>query len=74
MPLLFHPLFPPPGFPVMGIWPPESDGTDVNSADRSAAGRHLVTSDDLGLVKVGGGRGGEGVIGQGGGVLSIIGT
>lgn len=23
------------GFPVMGIWPPYSDGTDVNSVDRS---------------------------------------
>jgi hypothetical protein len=23
------------GFPVMGIWPPESDGTDINSVDRS---------------------------------------
>jgi WD40 repeat protein len=26
------------GFPVMGIWPDGSDGTDINAVDRSAAG------------------------------------
>ena len=50
------------GFPVMGIWPKDSDGTDVNAVDRShVGGRHLVTADDFGKVKVRreGVRGGE---------------
>lgn len=40
------------GFPVMGIWPKNSDGTDVNSLDRSKSGQLLVTADDFGLVKL----------------------
>jgi WD40 repeat protein len=40
------------GFPVMGIWPKESDGTDVNSVDRSRDGRVVVTGDDFGKVKL----------------------
>jgi hypothetical protein len=39
------------GFPVMGIWPPDSDGTDVNSLDRSPCGQLLVTADDRGRVR-----------------------
>ena len=38
------------GFPVMGIWPEDSDGTDVNAVDRSRSGRLLVTADDFGRV------------------------
>ena len=34
------------GFPVMGIWPPGSDGTDVNACDRSPDGDFAVTADD----------------------------
>lgn len=40
------------GFPVMGVWVPGSDGTDVNAVDRSADGRYLVTADDYGTVKL----------------------
>jgi len=40
------------GFPVMGIWQKDSDGTDVNSVDRSLDGRLLVTGDDYGKVKL----------------------
>jgi len=40
------------GFPVMGIWPPESDGTDVNSVDRSKSCKYLATADDDGMVKL----------------------
>ncbi|KAL6747740.1 WD40-repeat-containing domain protein [Haematococcus lacustris] len=40
------------GFPVMGIWPPDSDGSDINSADRSPSGRYLLTADDLGKVNL----------------------
>jgi hypothetical protein len=38
------------GFPVMGIWPPDSDGTDINSLDRSPSGQYLLTADDKGRV------------------------
>ena len=34
------------GFPVMGIWPEFSDGTDVNSVDRSKSRRLLATCED----------------------------
>ena len=27
------------GFPVMGIWPNEADGTDINCVDRSKDGQ-----------------------------------
>ena len=40
------------GFPVMGIWPPDSDGTDVNAVDRSPSGKYLATADDYGSVKL----------------------
>lgn len=36
----------------MGIWPPYSDGTDVNAADVSPSGRYVVTADDHGYVKL----------------------
>lgn len=39
------------GFDVMGIWPPDSDGTDVNALDRSPSGRYLASADDLGKVR-----------------------
>lgn len=39
------------GFPVMGIWPDCSDGTDINAAHRSPNGRHLLTADDFGKVR-----------------------
>jgi Ca2+-binding EF-hand superfamily protein/WD40 repeat protein len=31
------------GFPVMGVWPEYTDGTDVNSVHISSDGKHLVT-------------------------------
>ncbi|MEW5311518.1 MAG: hypothetical protein WDW38_003227 [Sanguina aurantia] len=40
------------GFPVMGIWHPDSMGDDVNAVDRSKGGDLLVTSDDDGMVKL----------------------
>jgi hypothetical protein len=36
----------------MGIWPPDSDGTDINSLDRSPQGDLLLTADDSGKVRV----------------------
>jgi len=40
------------GFPVMGIWPPDSDGTDVNSVAVSKCKSLCVTSDDFGGVNL----------------------
>ena len=40
------------GFPVMGVWPAASDGTDVNALDVSPRGRYAVTADDGGFVKL----------------------
>jgi len=40
------------GFDVMGIWPPYSDGTDVNACDKSPDGHYLLTSDDFGKVRL----------------------
>ncbi len=39
------------GFPVMGIWAGGSDGSDVNSVDRSPSGRYLITCEDTGQVR-----------------------
>jgi WD40 repeat protein len=35
-----------------GIWPPEADGTDINSVDRSPDQTLLATADDFGKVKL----------------------
>lgn len=40
------------GWPVQGIFPPCSDGTDINSVDRAKRGGVLVTGDDFGMVKL----------------------
>ena len=40
------------GWPVQGIWPPCSDGSDVNSVDRAKGGKVLATGDDFGKVKL----------------------
>eukprot|EP00002_Diphylleia_rotans_P034049 TRINITY_DN7287_c0_g2_i1.p1 TRINITY_DN7287_c0_g2~~TRINITY_DN7287_c0_g2_i1.p1 ORF type:complete len:2704 (-),score=538.32 TRINITY_DN7287_c0_g2_i1:170-8281(-) len=40
------------GWPVTGIWPPDADGTDINSVDRSASGKYLASADDFGFVKL----------------------
>jgi microtubule-associated protein-like 6 len=40
------------GFPVMGIWPPDSDGTDINALDRSPTSELVLTADDKGKVKL----------------------
>lgn len=42
------------GFDVMGIWHKDSDGTDINSVDRSPSGKYLVSADDLGESPRGG--------------------
>ncbi|EQC41165.1 hypothetical protein SDRG_01142 [Saprolegnia diclina VS20] len=42
----------PLGWPVQGIWPPDSDGSDVNGVARSHAGTLLATGDDFGKVKL----------------------
>jgi microtubule-associated protein-like 6 len=40
------------GWPVQGIWPPCSDGSDINSVRRSLSGRVLATTDDFSQVKL----------------------
>jgi lipoxygenase homology domain-containing protein 1 len=40
------------GFPVMGIWPDFSDGTDVNALHVNEARDICVTADDFGEVKL----------------------
>ncbi|VDD78793.1 unnamed protein product [Mesocestoides corti] len=40
------------GFQVVGIWPPESDGSDVNAVARSHSTRLLATADDFGQVNL----------------------
>merc|ERR1711907_658971 len=40
------------GWPVMGIWPDYSDGTDVGACDASKSRKLLVTADDFSLVKL----------------------
>lgn len=42
----------PVGFPVMGIWPEGSDGTDINAVSRSGSGKYLVTAGDDGMVSL----------------------
>ena len=37
---------------TQGIWPPCSDGTDVNWVDRSKESKYLATADDFSKVKV----------------------
>ena len=40
------------GWPVQGIWPKFSDGTDVNSVARSHCERYVATADDSGYVSL----------------------
>lgn len=40
------------GWPVQGIWPPCSDGSDINNLDRSKSHKVVATVDDFGLVKL----------------------
>ena len=40
------------GFPVMGIWPEYSDGTDVNTVDRSKSRNLVVTGEDTFEVRL----------------------
>ena len=40
------------GWSVQGIWPPYSDGTDINAVDRSPESGVLATADDFGKVKL----------------------
>eukprot|EP01052_Picozoa_sp_SAG31_P006584 SAG31_NODE_303_length_18065_cov_5.733107_26_plen_119_part_00 len=40
------------GWPVIGIWAPDSDGTDVNAVDVSASRKVIATGDDFGMVKL----------------------
>ncbi len=40
------------GWPVQGIWPPCSDGTDINMVRRSPSRNVLATVDDFGKVKL----------------------
>jgi WD40 repeat protein len=40
------------GFPAMGVWPDDSNGTDVNAVDRSHDRKYLASGDDFGHVKL----------------------
>lgn len=40
------------GWPVQGIWPPCSDGSDINCVDRTKNRAVLATGDDFGKVKL----------------------
>lgn len=40
------------GWPVQGIWPGGTDGTDINSVDRSPDGTLLASGDDFSTVKL----------------------
>ena len=40
------------GFNVMGIWPRDSNGTDINGLDRSPTSRFVATADDFGNVNL----------------------
>ena len=40
------------GWPVQGIWPPCSQGSDINAVDRSSNLESLVTCDDFGKIKL----------------------
>ncbi|KAM7535160.1 hypothetical protein Aperf_G00000089460 [Anoplocephala perfoliata] len=40
------------GFNVAGIWPPDSDGTDINAVCRSHSTHLLATADDFGQVNL----------------------
>ena len=40
------------GWPAQGVYPPFSDGTDVNAVARTGDGTLLATADDFGLVKL----------------------
>ena len=40
------------GWPVQGIWPECSDGSDINSVDRHPRGNVLATADDFSTVKL----------------------
>lgn len=42
----------PIGWPVQGIWPPCSDGTDINAVARSDDQKLIATVDDFGLLKL----------------------
>eukprot|EP01119_Soliformovum_irregulare_P015459 TRINITY_DN4351_c0_g1_i2.p1 TRINITY_DN4351_c0_g1~~TRINITY_DN4351_c0_g1_i2.p1 ORF type:complete len:670 (+),score=245.56 TRINITY_DN4351_c0_g1_i2:715-2724(+) len=40
------------GWPVKGIWPPGSDGTDVNAGSTSRDKKYFATADDFGTLKI----------------------
>ena len=40
------------GFPVMGIYPPDADGTDVNAVHRTRDGRLIAVADDFGAISL----------------------
>jgi len=40
------------GWPVQGVWPDSSDGTDINATHRSNNGRYVAAADDFGNVKI----------------------
>ncbi|CAM9389597.1 unnamed protein product, partial [Ectocarpus fasciculatus] len=42
----------PLGWPVLGIWPPGADGTDINAVDRAPSGAYIATADDFGKLKL----------------------
>ena len=37
---------------TQGIWPPASDGSDINAVDRSNSKKYLASADDFSKVKI----------------------
>ena len=40
------------GWPTQGVWPPYSDGSDINAVERSKSAAVVATVDDFGKVKL----------------------
>ena len=48
----WHTWTTPLGFELMGVWPKGADGTDINGVWRFGDGKHVVSADDSGCLRV----------------------
>jgi WD40 repeat protein len=48
----WHTWTTPLGFELMGLWPKGADGTDINGVWRFGDGKHVVSADDSGCLRV----------------------